>query len=183
MLIPLWAKLAVGVALSGAVALGGYKIGAWKGAADGAAAAATAAKDLATCNASIAAQRESDLSGANHALEDQLREASTLAHGDAQRLADLATKQQRDALAFAANTRALYAISVGTCSFSPDLVGLLRRISDEANAADRDNPSNKTSAPKAGVGDGKPTAIPSTAGKPRTTHPARTGAVGRQLRD
>lgn len=176
MLIPLWVRLAAGVVLSGAVAFGGYKIGVWKEAAAGADAAKTAAENLATCNASIAKQREADLSGANHALEDQLQEASTTARADAARMAELATKMQRDALAFGTNTRAFYEVTLGNCSFTPDFVGLLIRASDQANTADRNRATDKTSAPKAGVGDAKTTTVPNTAGRSRPATKRETGS-------
>lgn len=183
MLIPLWLRLSVGAVLAGAVAFGGYKIGAWKGAAGGAEAAKTAAESLAACNASLATQRETDLSGANHALEDQLRDATVQAHSDALALADLAAKMQSNSLNFAANTRALYAISVGACSFSPDLVGLLRRASDEANTADRNGAADKTTAPKTDVGNGATAPVPKPAGKSQPARSKSSGPVGRVIRN
>lgn len=175
MLIPLWLRLAAGAALAGVVLFGGYKIGAWKEAAAGAEAAKEADLKLDACNASLATQRETDLTGANHALADQLQDATKLAHEDAQRVAELATKMQRDALTFGANTRAFYEVSLGNCSFTPDFVGLLIRASDQANSSNRNSAPDKASAPKAGVGDGHSTAVPDTASRPRDAAKRETG--------
>lgn len=177
MLIPLGARLAVGAVLASAVAFGGYRIGAWREAAAGAEAAKTAADNLATCNTSLAAQRESDLSGANHALEDQLRDATALAQKDAQLLGDLASKLQRNSLDFAANTRAFYATLSGSCSFTPDFVGLLIRASNEANATDRDSGADKATESKTRNGDATPAAVSHPAVKPVTTRPEGTGSA------
>jgi hypothetical protein len=137
MSLGLWIRLLLGLALSSAVGFGGYKIGEWKEGAGEAADASKAAANLAQCKADLAAQREADAIGANHALSDQLRDATDLAHKDAAALGDLAAQLQNHTLEFAANTRALYEIAVGTCSFTPEFVGLLNRAADQANAPAR----------------------------------------------
>lgn len=156
MLIPLWARLAAGVALSGAVAFGGYKIGAWKEEAAG-------LKALATCTADLAKQRETDLTGANHALADQLQDATALVAKDADALAELTKRTQDSALAFGKSTRALYETAVGSCNFTSDFVSVLAAASRTAN---RDGADAEAPAGKAAGGNGSTPKIPKPTGKP-----------------
>jgi type IV secretory pathway VirJ component len=175
LVIPLWLRFAVAGVLAGIVALGGYKIGVWREAAAGAADAKTASEQLAACNTSLAAQRESTITGANHALEDQLRDASTLARADADRLADLAKKMQGDALTFSANTRAIYATAAGSCTLTPDFVRLLRQAADQANAANRYRSGDKAASGKTDSGNASPSPVPNSSGRSR---PAAEGKAG-----
>lgn len=124
--LPVWLKMVSAATIATILIAIGYKIGTWKE-------AAAQAREIAQCRADLGAQREADLSSANHALADELKKASELAHADAQTLGDLARTAQENASAFADQTRALYASVVGGCTLGPDLVRVLNDASGQAN--------------------------------------------------
>lgn len=167
MLIPWWLKLAAGAVLASIVLGTGYKIGSWKEAASGAEALQKEQAKTTQCKTDLAAQREADLSGANHALSEQLRDATTQASKDAESLSKLADGLQRSTLNFAANTRALYEIAVGTCNFTPDYVRLLNNASAQANAAYSDSAPAKAPAGKTDSVDAAGTKVPDPSHRPR----------------
>jgi hypothetical protein len=121
-----WVKIGIFSATAILLVTVGYKMGSWR---EGAVQAAA----LAQCKEDLRAQRETDLTGANHALAEELEKASKVAHNDAIALGNLAKVAQENARSFADDTRALYASTVGGCTVGPDLVRVLNEASDQAN--------------------------------------------------
>lgn len=163
--MPAWIKTAA-LAVAATILIGiGYKIGTWKE-------AAAQAREIAQCKADLGAQREADLSSANHALADELKKASDLAHADAQTLGDLARTAQENASAFADQTRALYASVVGGCTLGPDLVRVLNEASGQAN---RDLPIGAGPRPS-DSGHAAGSGVPPAAARPGAAPAGKTGA-------